>query len=301
MEGMLEENPLHLFHRWETWIPEWFRILPQSTQFWEQLTAMTEGRFGERGEECSECLSQDTMTITTGRSKGKRQIKWLNSMTVSVLADLSRVTCFQIEGTRGSLGFLGHIFQVSTCWVLVCQDWGASQVMLVVKNLPANAGEVRDLGSTPGLGWSPGGGHGNPLQYSCLENPRDRGAWWATAHRAAQSWTWLKRLSTNAHTLQDWSVLISRVQPNPGPCRGTCTWGPALTCQDGPPLALLFHATVLLARQREGRLEDEAVDIVVHFEVRLPVLYFLFLKEWRDIGHLDVGIFGVQILGVHLF
>lgn len=58
---------------------------------------------------------------------------------------------------------------------------------------------------------------------------------------------------------------------------------------------------MLLARQREGRLEDEAVDIVVHFEVRLPVLYFLFLKEWRDIGHLDVGIFGVQILGVHLF
>ena len=47
----------------------------------------------------------------------------------------------------------------------------ASQVALVVKNPPANAGDVRDLGSIPGLGRPPGGGHGNPLQYSCLENP----------------------------------------------------------------------------------------------------------------------------------
>lgn len=57
---------------------------------------------------------------------------------------------------------------------------------------------------------------------------------------------------------------------------------------------------MLLARQREGRLKDKTADVVVHFEIRLPVLYFLFLKEWRDIGHLDVGIFGVQFLGVYL-
>ena len=49
--------------------------------------------------------------------------------------------------------------------------------MLVVKNLPANAGDVRDMGLFSGLGRPPGGGHGNPLQYSCLENPMDRGAW----------------------------------------------------------------------------------------------------------------------------
>ena len=55
--------------------------------------------------------------------------------------------------------------------------------MLVVKNLPAKAGEVRDAGSIPGLGRSPGEGNGNPLQYSCLENPMDRGAWRATVHR----------------------------------------------------------------------------------------------------------------------
>ena len=52
----------------------------------------------------------------------------------------------------------------------------ASQVMLVVENPPANAGDIRDMGSVPGWGRSPGGGHGNPIQHSCLENPMDRGA-----------------------------------------------------------------------------------------------------------------------------
>ena len=47
----------------------------------------------------------------------------------------------------------------------------------MVKNPPANSGDIRDVGSIPGLGRSPGGGYGNPLQYSCLENPMDRGAW----------------------------------------------------------------------------------------------------------------------------
>ena len=70
-----------------------------------------------------------------------------------------------------------------------------SQVVLVVKNLPANA-EVRDLSLIPGSGKSPGGGHGDPLQYSCLENPMDRGAWWATVHGVSKSQTWLKWLST---------------------------------------------------------------------------------------------------------
>ena len=52
----------------------------------------------------------------------------------------------------------------------------------VVKNSLANAGDTRDMGSIPGLGRSSEGGHGNPLQYSCLENPMDRGAWRATVH-----------------------------------------------------------------------------------------------------------------------
>ena len=57
----------------------------------------------------------------------------------------------------------------------------------VVKNPPANAGDVRDAGLIPGSGRPPGGGHGYPLQYSCLENPMDRAAWWATVHRVTKS------------------------------------------------------------------------------------------------------------------
>ena len=62
----------------------------------------------------------------------------------------------------------------------------ASQVALVVKNLPANAG---DTGLTPRSGRSPGGGYSNTLQYPCLENFMDRGAWRAAVHRVAESWT----------------------------------------------------------------------------------------------------------------
>ena len=64
-----------------------------------------------------------------------------------------------------------------------------SQVVLVVKNPPANAGDARDMGLIPGLGQSPGVGNGTPLQYSCLENPMDGGAWWAIVHGVAKSWT----------------------------------------------------------------------------------------------------------------
>ena len=69
---------------------------------------------------------------------------------------------------------------------------GASQVVLVIKNPPTSAGDIRNLGLIPGLGRSPGGGHDNPLQYSCLENPTDRGPWQAMVHRVAKSQTQLK-------------------------------------------------------------------------------------------------------------
>jgi len=59
----------------------------------------------------------------------------------------------------------------------------------VIKNLPANTGDTRDEGSIPGSGRSPGEENGNPLQYSCLENPMDRIAWWATVHRVTKSRT----------------------------------------------------------------------------------------------------------------
>ena len=82
-------------------------------------------------------------------------------------------------------------------------------VVLMVKNPSPSAGDMRDIGSIPRLGGSPGGGHGNPLQYSCLENLLDRGAWKATVHRVAKSWTWLKWLSTHSQ----WLMVFLVAQP----------------------------------------------------------------------------------------
>ena len=78
----------------------------------------------------------------------------------------------------------------------VRNNW-ASHAVLVVKNPPASTGDVRDAGLTPGLGRSCGGGHGIPLQYCCLKNPMDRGAWQATVHGVAKELDTTKRLNTH--------------------------------------------------------------------------------------------------------
>ena len=87
------------------------------------------------------------------------------------------------------------------------------QVSLVVKSLPANTLDLRDSGSIFGLGRSSGGGHGNPLQYSCLENPMDTGAWWAIVHRLAKSWTWSKQLSTQLPFLPPGDLSNPEIDP----------------------------------------------------------------------------------------
>ena len=88
-------------------------------------------------------------------------------------------------------------------------DSRAFQVALAVKNLPANAGDIRDMGSISGSGRSPRGGHGNSLQYSCLGNPMDRGAWQATVHEVTKSQTQLKQLSTYMHVVLYRSVSLN--------------------------------------------------------------------------------------------
>ena len=84
----------------------------------------------------------------------------------------------------------------------------------MVKNPTANAGDIRDTGSIPGLGRISGGGNGNPIQYSCLENPMDRGAWWAMVHRIAKSWTQLKQFSTHTHPYPH-SHMCVYISPHP--------------------------------------------------------------------------------------
>ena len=98
-------------------------------------------------------------------------------------------------GTRPSEGWLSTELQETGLSTNAC---GASQVALVVKNPPANAGVVRDLGLIPGSGKSPGEGNGNSLQYSCLENPMDRGARGTTVQGIAKSQIWLKQFSMHA-------------------------------------------------------------------------------------------------------
>ena len=81
--------------------------------------------------------------------------------------------------------------------ILYANIW-AFQVVLVIKNLPANTEDVREAGSIPVFRGAPEGGHSNSPQYSCWENPMDRVTWRATVRRVAKRWTWLKRLSMHA-------------------------------------------------------------------------------------------------------
>ena len=111
----------------------------------------------------------------------------------------------QIQDTKP---WISNKHLINLIWFLL---W-ASQVVRVVKNLPANPGDIRDTGSIPGLGRFPGGGHGNPLQYFCLENPTDRGAWWVTVHSITKSRIWLKLLSIS---IQHTSLLRPWLQIQP--------------------------------------------------------------------------------------
>ena len=81
-----------------------------------------------------------------------------------------------------------------------------TDISQIIKNLPANAVDIRVTGLISVLGRSPEGGHGNLLQYSCLENPMDRGAWQATVHRVAQSWPQMKKLSMHTYTISSLQV-----------------------------------------------------------------------------------------------
>ena len=97
-----------------------------------------------------------------------------------------------------------HVRDILVFWYFIIRNlesftW-ASQVALVVKNPPDNAGDIRDEASIPELGRAPGEGHGSPLQYSCLENITSRGAWLAVVYWAAKSWTWLKQQQQHTHT-----------------------------------------------------------------------------------------------------
>ena len=98
----------------------------------------------------------------------------------------------------------------SCLMVLEGLSWILFQVALVVKNPPASTGDIGDLSLIPVLGRSLGGGHGNPLQYSCLGNPMDRGAWWTIVHGVTESNTTEETQHTHTHS-HEWGMLATMV------------------------------------------------------------------------------------------
>ena len=128
---------------------------------------------------------------------------------IMLVSDLQHESAIIIHMSPSNNFLKNGIFRVFCTWDL------SSHVELVVKNLPANAGDAGDMGLVLGLRRSPGGGYSNPLQYSWLESPVDRGAWQATVHRVTKGWTWLKWLQINTCTyiirsyfLQTWTHLF---------------------------------------------------------------------------------------------
>ena len=139
--------------------------------------------------------------------------KWSLMSLMSVLWSLTYkfCTCF--------VRFTLQYFSLSFFWVIVNGIW-ASQAALVVKNPPADAGDVRDSSLIPGSGGSPGGEHGNPLLYSCLENPMDRGAWRTTqsmgSQRVGHSWSNLELTHTSSLPNKQFSTVTPWILLSPG-------------------------------------------------------------------------------------
>ena len=111
-------------------------------------------------------------------------------------------TVHRVTKSRTRLSDFTHSLTPSACNDILCALGGVPRCT-VIKNPPANAGDAGEMGSIPGWRRSPEVGNGSPLQYSCLENPIDRGTWQATVHGVAKSQT---RLSTQARMCSSWSL-----------------------------------------------------------------------------------------------
>ena len=155
------------------------------------------------------------VTFTSSCSPTTHGEPWRNSGKKEYLPSSSHPTVAMLYGELwGSLACQKHRKLAPDIWganqrngfsyhrLLLLPIQRASQMVPVVKNLPANVGGIWDAGSIPGLGRSSREGHDNPLQYSCLENPMDRAAWQDTVHRVTMSQTQLKQLSTYIENCQ---------------------------------------------------------------------------------------------------
>ena len=127
--------------------------------------------------------------------------------------------------------------------ILYISIYRTSQVASVLKNLPANEGEVRDAGLIPGSKICCGEGNGTPLQYFCLKSPMDWGAWWATVHTWLQSQTWLKQFSTHNNI---WFLPVAQIIKNlPAMWE---TWVQSLGWEDPLEKGMATHSSILAWR-----------------------------------------------------
>ena len=163
----------------------------------------------------------------------------------------------------------------------------AFQVVLVVKNPPASAGDVRDASSIPGSERSPGGGHGNPLQYSCLENPMGRGAWRAIVHRVAESRTWLSDLACRDTPMMCGECVVHSTSHS---------WRPSLT---QIPQDQLWPQCPVSRQRKDSR---ERISLLNPKDVtHIASAYISLMRTGHMVPHNFKGVSEVWSLVKHLF
>ena len=153
--------------------------LGRTCRRWRSTGVKATALFPQEGPACLHAFFKWFVKNIFPSSQTPESLKYVSLKYVSVLCSTS---CLEWEAL---------IIGGFAIWPTASFTSGASQVALVVKNLPASAGDIRGKGLIPGLGRSLRGGHGNPLQHSCLENRMDRRAWQATFHKVAKSRTQL--------------------------------------------------------------------------------------------------------------
>ena len=213
--------------------PRWQCSLGLMSQRWTPPSNIHRGKrkFQHSSNECGQKQAWASSSRCMEKAPGESGFQWLSKQTLADTVSETWCPLLLFQYTAPPLVLMPrlNIFQdKNLCTVNKQVPWCKFPGALWMCQRSAFPGgsdgkestcNVTDLGSVPGLGRSPGEGNGNPLQYSCLENPMDRGAWWATVHRVTWSWTWLSNYTTTTDVSKicmfSEKVYKHRIQWNP--------------------------------------------------------------------------------------